>query len=128
MHSFYPGGFCGVKGILAYYAAAYAIFHQKVGAVLGKHDIDAFFQKVLFYGKVYLLGLFGAQMAYGAVDQPQAGLYGPFADILDLVFVSQTLHFGVGAKAEIYFIGVIYKLRHGVVSYKLRQVAADFRA
>ena len=69
------------------------------------------------------MGLFGAQMADGAVHQLEARLDGVFADFPDLLAGVDALHMGVGAEIQIDFVGVVNQLLGKVFPDEGGQVA-----
>ena len=70
------------------------------------------------------MGLFGAEVPDGAVDQLEAGLDGVFADLADLFAGVDALDVGVGAKVEVELIGVVDQFLGKVGADQAGQVAA----
>ena len=67
---------------------------------------------------------FGAEMAYGAINELQACLNRFFADFFDFLLVSEPFDMLVRTEFEINFVGVIDKFLRLIRSDELRKLAA----
>ena len=113
---------------LAEDAGAAAARHAQVDTVPAEQHLDPLGLQIPLDGQIDLLGLFGAQMTDGTVDQLEAGLNGPLADLLDLLFVADALDPPVGAELQIDAVGIGNELIGRVVADQLGQVAAHLGA
>ena len=106
------------------HAAAHVVFNHEILAFGAKTHVDARAAQVLLDGKVELLGLFGAQMADGAVDHLEAGLDGTPANIADLRVVPGALNMRIGAEREVQLVDRIDGVLRLLRADELGQVAA----
>ena len=92
------------------HAPAYIPFQQDVFTLGGEQHLHPLGLQVFFHRQVQLMGLFGAQVADGAIHQLEAGLDGVLADLPDLLAGVDALHMGVGPEVQIDLVGVIDQL------------------
>ena len=111
--------------VLQQHALALLILKDDVLTLGGEKHLDAVVGQIVLDGQIELLGLFGAQMADGAVHQLQTGMDGVLADLLDLLAGVDALHMGVCAELKIDLVGVVDQLLCKLLSDQGGQVAAD---
>ena len=115
-------------GLVTHHAAAYAVLHDDIVAIVAEDQLHALLLQVVLDGQIDLLRLLRTQMTDGAVHQFEARLDGALADLLDLVLVAQTLDLRVRAELQIDGIGVVDQLLGLLVADQLWQVAAHLGA
>ena len=111
-----------------HYASAYSIVENHVAAVIPEENLNAIFLQEPFYGKVYFLSFFRAQVAYRTVHQFKPRLNGPLSYILDFIRLADAFHLGVRTEFQINLIRIIYYLLSVLFSYKVWQVSPHLAA
>ena len=106
-------------------ATASLALYYYIGTLPAEHYLNAVFLKVFFNCKIKLLCLFGAEVAYRAVNKAKSCLNGFQSDVFYLFGVSDSLDLIIGAELKIYLICVVYHLGGIFVAYKLGEHSAD---
>ena len=105
-------------------AGTAAVFDQQVLARPAEQQLDPLLPQMVLNREVEVLGFLGAKMADRAVDQLQAGLDRPLADLLDLIGGAHPFDMGVGPEFEVDLVGIVNQLLGKVRADQVRQVAA----
>ena len=106
-------------------ALADGILEDDVLALGTEQHLNTGVGQIVLDVQVELLGLLGAQMADGAVNELQTRLNGALADVLDVGTLVDALDLRVGAKLEVNFIGVVNKLLREILADQVGKLAAD---
>ena len=106
-------------------ALADGILEDDVLALGTEQHLNTGVGQIVLDVQVELLGLLGAQMADGAVNELQTCLNGALADVLDVGTLVDALDLRVGAKLEVNFIGVVNKLLREILADQVGKLAAD---
>ena len=114
-----------LAAIAEIYALADLVFEDDVLTLGGEEHFHAVVGQIVLDGQIQLLGLFGAEVADGAVHQLQARVDGVLADLLDVLAGVDALHMGVSAELEVDLVGVVDELLCKLFADEAGQVAAD---